>query len=86
VSDGDWSRTNDCDDTIRRINDLEGVTSTAVFIAGKWAYDNLAKLDEAERTQLLDQYRHNCHALSLVTKPTELIGVARNLMRGLSRA
>jgi len=86
VSDGDWSRTNDCDDTIRRINDLEGVTSTAVFIAGKWAYDQLAKLDEAERTQALDQYRHNCHALSLVTKPTELIGVARNLMRGLSRA
>jgi uncharacterized protein with von Willebrand factor type A (vWA) domain len=86
VSDGDWNRTNDCDETIKRINDLEGVISTAVFIAGSWAYNHMAGLADTDRVQLLDQYRHSCHSLSLVTKPTELIGVARNLMRGLSRA
>ena len=86
VSDGDWSRHNDCDETIKRINDLEGVTSTAVFIAGAWTYNHMATLAESDRVQLLDQYRHNCHSVSVVTKPTELIGVARNLMRGLSRA
>ena len=80
ITDGEWSQDNDCNRTIERINDIDGVISQVVFITSQEWIANLSPDELHKRTE---SYRHKAHAISLVSKPTELLDVARNILRSL---
>jgi len=80
ITDGEWSNNTDCDRTIARINEIDGVVSQVVYIS---SYASVDVNDPDVRVKILSQYRHNAHAIELVSKPRELVNVARSILRSL---
>ena len=80
ITDGEWSRSDDCDSTIKRINNIDGTISQIVFIStNEWIKEQSA----TDREAMMKRYRHHAHAIELVSKPNELVSVARNILRSL---
>jgi hypothetical protein len=78
ITDGEWSRSDDCDATINRINNIDGTISQIVFISDqRWI------TEASDKESLMNRYRHKAHSIELVSKPNELVGVARNILRSL---
>lgn len=80
ITDGEWSRSDDCDSTIKRINNIDGTISQIVFItSSEWIMEQAV----TDREATMKRYRHHAHSIELVSKPNELVSVARNILRSL---
>jgi hypothetical protein len=80
ITDGEWSRSDDCDSTIKRINNIDGTISQIVFISTN---DWIKEQSVTDREATMARYRHQAHSIELVSKPNELVSVARNILRSL---
>lgn len=80
ISDGAWGDEQVNNNLVARINNIDGVISSAVLIVSQWWLQRWTPEDLKRETE---NARHNCHSVSVVTKSSELVNVARNLLRGL---
>ena len=79
ITDGQWGSATLAEDTIKRINAIEGAITNLVYISNLYEW-------QADWTfeQIAGEHRHNCMNMSMVNKPREIVDVARNLVRSLS--
>jgi hypothetical protein len=80
ISDGQWGYSETNNELVKRINDIEGVISNSVLMVSPWY---LKHYDTITIKNMVNEARHNCHSVAMVTKPSELVDVARNLLRQL---
>jgi hypothetical protein len=78
VSDGEWFNETRCNDTIQRINAIEGASTSAVFITSEWQL-KLATERGTDFSEDIERWKHKCNSITLVTKPRDIIKVARDV-------
>jgi len=86
ISDGQWFDVERNEAIVERINAIEGAITASVFMISERDIQHVLKHDVMYRNdlpKLVDDVRHKCQSVSLVNKPHELVGVARNIMRSL---
>lgn len=74
VSDGDFDRSVEekCNNIVSEMNRIEGVITASVALMSKSMF-------EAQK----EKFTHNCRSVTVVEKPTDLVNVARNLVKSL---
>ena len=82
VSDGEWFREDKCEEVISRINDLDGAITSAVMIIGEWQIQRVVS-GEGYYKDALQRWKHKCNTMTLVSKPRDIVKVARDVARTL---
>lgn len=82
VTDGEWSDSEKNNAIIDRINSIDGAITSLVFITNGWY---LNRMTPQEIKSNAEKWKHNCHTITLVNRPKEIVNVAKDLVRSLSR-
>jgi uncharacterized protein with von Willebrand factor type A (vWA) domain len=82
VSDGEWFNEQRCEETIQRINAIEGAVTSAVFLTSEWQLQRASEKDDY-LTTAIERWKHKCNSITLVTKPRDIVKVARDVARSL---
>ena len=82
VTDGEWYQEEQNNAIIKRINDIEGAVTSVVFIGSAWYLERYSKQEYIERVK---KWQHGCQTFTLVNRPREIVNVARDIVRSLSR-
>lgn len=83
VTDGAWDNEARSEETVKRINSIDGAITNLVFIANNLY--GFGKLDTKARMNLVEQSRHKCQNISLVSRPRDIVNVARGVVKALAR-
>jgi hypothetical protein len=84
VSDGEWYREDKCEEIISRINDIDGAITSAVMIVGEWQMQRLTSGDSSDYFQeCVRRWKHKCNTMTLVSKPRDIVKVARDVAKTL---
>jgi len=81
VTDGEWFSEDECNKAITRINSIKGTISNLVYITNGYQSN---RLDKDELKKSMQRWKHNCHAITLVNRPKDIVNVARDVVRTLS--
>jgi hypothetical protein len=83
VSDGEWFNEQRCEETIQRINAIEGAVTSAVFITSEWRLESAKQKSDEYLTTSIERWKHKCNSITLVAKPRDIVKVARDVARSL---
>jgi Mg-chelatase subunit ChlD len=81
VTDGEWYNEDECNKTITNINSIKGTISNLVYITNGYQSN---RLDKDELKKSMQRWLHNCHAITLINRPKDIVNVARDVVRSLS--